>query len=556
VDQVDQVDQVDASSDEGRSEFAGAVGQYLTELLEEHPTQASFLGLREQDHRLGDYSAEGFARREESAAAWLERFDGFDPSTLAPGEPVDLALLQAHLGRQVATAGFAGWRRNVTTYLENGVFELFVHANRAEKDAVEAAVARLAQVPAVLEAGRENLDPTLMHGELASQWGVRNVRAQVAFMRQGLGPFVADAGLRAKLEEAGRVAADAYAAFASAVEAMAARADGSYAFGEERYDAVLRIGEGFGFGARELREMGRAQVEEIDGRMREVAGRIAGGGGGATEWRAVARELRDQHPASMEDMLRAYRDETAKARAFVAEHRIVPLPEGEVCAVEPAPLFLRNSAPVASYFPPAYVGAGSGGTFNVPFTSDDASEEERAARLHSNSFFEIPAVTVHEAYPGHHLHFAAATVTNMLRQVLTSTYMVEGWGLYVEQMMAEAGYYESDQARLGQLSARLFRAGRMVVDTSLHLGDMTMDEATAFMSERCGLPEQTARGEVLRYCSWPTQASAYLTGALEIERMAGHWTAGGHGSLAEFHQALVTSGKLPLGVAARAIGLV
>jgi uncharacterized protein (DUF885 family) len=75
------------------------------------------------------------------------------------------------------------------------------------------------------------------------------------------------------------------------------------------------------------------------------------------------------------------------------------------------------------------------------------------------------------------------------------------------------------------------------------------------MSERCGFPLPTARGEVLRYCSWPTQASAYLTGALEIERMAGLWAEQGLGTLTAFHDALTSSGKLPLGVAARAIGL-
>jgi uncharacterized protein (DUF885 family) len=75
------------------------------------------------------------------------------------------------------------------------------------------------------------------------------------------------------------------------------------------------------------------------------------------------------------------------------------------------------------------------------------------------------------------------------------------------------------------------------------------------MAERCGFPRPTAYREVLRYCSYPTQASSYLTGALEIERMARDWTGSGRGPLSAFHDALTTSGKLPLGVAARAIGL-
>jgi uncharacterized protein (DUF885 family) len=535
--------------------FEDAVASFLSEHLRQDPTEASFLGLTEHDHQLSDVTADGFAEREAAAAQWLTRFEAFEEASLSEGQQIDLALLRARLGSEVATADFEGWRRNVTMYLENGVFELFVHGNRDEGDAVEAAVARLALVPAALEAGRANLTPSLMDPVLTREWGVRNVQAQAAFMEHGLGALVADADLRRRLESAGAEAASAYASFATVVEELAEQADGrdgSYVFGEERYDSVLRIGEGFGYGARGVQEMGRQQMAEIDAQMSELAQRI----GGTADWRRVVEGLRDSHPESMDELLRCYREETARAREFVRERGIVELPEGESCDVEPAPLFLRSGAPVASYFPPAYFGPASAGTFNVPFTPEGASEEEQEARLRSNSYFEIPGVTAHEAYPGHHLHFAAARETNALRQVLTSTYMVEGWGLYVEKMMGEQGYYPSDEAKLGQLSMRLFRAGRMVVDTSLHLGQMSIDQATAFMSERCGFPELTARGEVLRYCSWPTQASAYLTGALEIDRMAGRWVDGGQGSLAEFHQALVTSGKLPLGVAARAIGLV
>jgi uncharacterized protein (DUF885 family) len=315
---------------------------------------------------------------------------------------------------------------------------------------------------------------------------------------------------------------------------------------------VLQVGEGFAFDARTLREMGREQVVSLSAQMAELAEQIEG----TPEWRVVLDRLRDDHPTTMDELLDRYRAETARARDFVRASGIVSIPEGESCAVEPAPLFLRSAAPVASYFPPPFFGPPSRGTFNVPFTPDDATLEEREARLRSNSFAELPGVTAHEAYPGHHLHFAAAQGTNALRQILTSTYMIEGWGLYVENMVGEHGFYPTPETRLAQLSMRLFRAGRIVVDTSLHLGEMGIDEATTFMAERCGFPVPTAHREVLRYCSYPTQASSYLTGALEIERMAGAWTSSGRGTLTEFHDALIRSGKLPLGVAARAIGLV
>ena len=138
-----------------------------------------------------------------AAARWLERFATWPEDGVTPEQRIDLALLRAHLGQQGATADFDAWRRYPTAYLENGVFELFVHGTRDEDAAVEAAVQRLAQVPDALRAGRENLDPTLVDAELARQWAIPNAAAQASFMRQGLAGFVADPVRRAELVAAG-----------------------------------------------------------------------------------------------------------------------------------------------------------------------------------------------------------------------------------------------------------------------------------------------------------------------------------------------------------------
>ena len=94
--------------------------------------------------------------------------------------------------------------------------------------------------------------------------------------------------------------------------------------------------------------------------------------------------------------------------------------------------------------------------------------------------------------------------------------------------MRDAGFF-TPQEVVGQLEARLFRAARIVVDTSLHTDRMSFDEAVSFMHEKALLPWPTARSEVARYCAWPTQASAYLTGAMAIERERGTtgWPVGG-----------------------------
>jgi uncharacterized protein (DUF885 family) len=131
-------------------------------------------------------------------------------------------------------------------------------------------------------------------------------------------------------------------------------------------------------------------------------------------------------------------------------------------------------------------------------------------------------------------------------------------------VMRERGFFTEPIHELFHLEATIFRAARIIVDTSLHLGDMTFDEAVTFMTTKVPLPEPTARAEVGRYCWWPTQASAYLTGCLEILRIRDRWLeARGLGEvpkadleasvLREFHDQLASSGALPLGLAERAV---
>ena len=160
----------------------------------------------------------------------------------------------------------------------------------------------------------------------------------------------------------------------------------------------------------------------------------------------------------------------------------------------------------------------------------------------------MATTAVHEAYPGHHWHLMTMKEARPgPADLRPPTYFAEGWALYAEGMMRDAGFFTPEQ-ELGQLEARLFRAARIVVDTSLHTGEMSVDEAVAFMHDEALVPLPTARSEVARYCAWPTQASAYLTGAMAIERARDEWVAAG-GALRDFHDA---SG--PFGLHAGAAG--
>lgn len=533
-----------------RDRFARLVDEFVREQCALNPALATFLGFTDRDHEVIDTSAAGFRHRDDRDRHWLQVFEQIGERELSDDQRVDRQLLIARLGAAVRTADFESWRRSPEHYVADGVFELFVHQMRPEAEAVAAAIDRLAAVPRIVADAKANLDASMAHSDIIRR-DLVSVRGQAVFLRDELGSFVSDPALRDRLVKAAAPAAQAYDELGDHLEQLAQRATGTFVFGEQRYNAVLQQGEMLTYGARELRELGRREYDALDAQMQAVAQRISG----SPDWKALLPSLQKRCAADLPGMLQDYRDATDRARTFVIDHDLMTVPPTERCAVEPAPAFMRGSTAVASYFPAAPFMPGSRGTFNVPYTPDGASPSEVADRLQSNALYEIPATTAHEAYPGHHLHFVHMANANAVRQFMQSTYFVEGWALYTEKMMAEQGFYRDDSELLGQLAGRIMRAARVVVDTSLHLGEMSVDEAAEFMRDKVGLPPSVAKAEALRYAAWPTQASAYLTGAIEIERARDRWLAAGRGTLRQFHDAICDQGALPPGLAARAIGV-
>jgi uncharacterized protein (DUF885 family) len=354
------------------------------------------------------------------------------------------------------------------------------------------------------------------------------------------------------------VAFEGWVAF---LEDLRRRATGEWRLGEERYTRLLREREALADDARSLRDRGRAEYDRLDAEMRALAREAWG----TDDWNGVLERAKADRPGTEEEMRSAYEDWTARARTFLVETRLVTLPDGERCVVEPSPVFQRPVIGVASYSSPPAFSDSMLGHFFVPFAPDGTPPDEVARRLGANNFATIPTISVHEAYPGHHWHLATRKLNpRPMRRVFSTPYFSEGWALYAERVARERGFFTDPLQELYHLQATIFRAARIIVDTSLHAGDMTEAEAIEFMVDKASLPEPTARAEVGRYCWWPTQASAYLTGCLEILRIRDRYLAarGYAGTpavdvpvevLRGFHDRLALSGSLPLGLAERAV---
>jgi len=528
------------------------IDRYLAERWREYPVAATSVGIDGYDDKITDYSLDAIHRRYDLEDEWHARFSAIGDDGLSLDQQIDRDLIVSTLRGMQIMRDWQVWKRDPATYLGpglTGVFVLFLHRVKPEHELAQAAAARLKAVPALLEHGKKHLDAALASPILVER-AIGQCRAAITYARTMVPSEVSDAGDRELLSEAGELAARAYEDFLDFLTAFLADASGPFAIGEEHYSALLLEKEMLSYGAREMRERGRSTFSEIDADMARRANALQG----TKDWRAVLEKLHSDHPTTPEAMRQGYEDWTERARQYLIDRDLVTMIDGERCLVEPSPPFQRPMLAVASYSSPPAFKPSLTGHFFVPFPPEGTSDDDVQKRLQTNSYTIIPTIAVHEAYPGHHWHLITMQSNpRPLRKVLSTSYFTEGWGLYAELMMMQEGFYDDPKYELGVADARIFRAARIVVDTSLHIGDMTFDEAVNFMMESTGFSEPTARAEVGRYCSWPTQASSYLTGSLEIERMRDRYFAEERGDLRSFHDRLARSGALPIGLAERAL---
>ncbi|MGE4603090.1 MAG: DUF885 domain-containing protein [Planctomycetota bacterium] len=171
--------------------------------------------------------------------------------------------------------------------------------------------------------------------------------------------------------------------------------------------------------------------------------------------------------------------------------------------------------------------------------------------LASRPIYEMEALALHEAVPGHHLQLALQNELEGLpawRKVTHFTAYIEGWGLYAESLGEAMGFYTDPYSRFGKLSYEMWRALRLVVDTGIHEYGWSRDRAIEVMLENSALTRQNVEAEVDRYIAWPGQALAYKIGELEIQDLVknSRMRLGNAFDIRSFHDHLLAAGSMPL----------
>ena len=157
----------------------------------------------------------------------------------------------------------------------------------------------------------------------------------------------------------------------------------------------------------------------------------------------------------------------------------------------------------------------------------------------------------HESYPGHHMQVSLALTNSSLHPILRYIGVsgsVEGWALYTERLADEMGLYSSDISRLGMLSNEAYRAARLVVDPGMHVMGWTRDDAIQYMLDHTAEGIDSLTSEVDRYAAVPGQATSYLLGSLEIQRLRekAELALGDDFDIREFHDRILANGGVTL----------
>lgn len=207
-------------------------------------------------------------------------------------------------------------------------------------------------------------------------------------------------------------------------------------------------------------------------------------------------------------------------------------------------------APVPASIAPKYTAGRYIGT--SPNSTDPGYYWVNTYDLPSRPLYAIPALTAHEAVPGHHLQGSLNselpnTIPQFRRDLYLSAYG-EGWGLYTESLAAEMGIYTTPYERFGQLTYSMWRACRLVVDTGMHVFGWSREKAVNYMASNTALSLHEINTEIDRYISWPGQALAYKIGEIQIRnlRAKAEEALGSNFDIRAFHEVILGKGTLTL----------
>lgn len=535
--------------------------QYWSYQLDQYPEFASSLGVDDPIGRVSDASLEAEDARVAKAKLWLAQLDAIDTATLSEDDKTNFGILRRTLAEEIEANGYGqrtinftnrgGWHQNFASMQNNLPFrnaqDYRTYVNRLKQYAKvndqSIAVANKALAggyvqPCVSMEGYEtSISGLLTDDPKLSRFYQPFTRKRPESIDEATFASLADDASQTIQIIINPALKKHLAWYTKDYAPKCAKAPGISAQpgGAKYYDFRIRQMTTTAKTADEIHNIGLSEVKRIRAEMVEVAKEA-----GYDTREAFIEHLRTdpQYYAKtpeelMEKVARVNKIIDGKMPSIIG--KLARLPYG----IKEIPAETAEGTTTA-YYNPGSPEVGIAGFYYV-----------NTSKLDQRPFWEIPALSVHEAVPGHHQQIALQQELDMpdfRKYGAFFTAFVEGWGLYSERLGIEMDLYDTPAKNMGRLSYEMWRACRLVVDTGIHSKGWSKQRAIDFMTDNTALSEANIEAEVNRYISWPAQALAYKMGELKIRELRSKATRelGDKFDLRAFHDVVLGQGAVPL----------
>lgn len=523
----------------------------MEEYLSWNPGLATQVGWHKHDHVLRDPTRRAAARQVERLNDFISTLEGLRTDGLTGDQLIDrdfavhlfrLRVFELEELRREEKAAFG------PTELGNSLFFLFSRERPSVGERMSSIVARVAAAPEYLERSKETVtNPFKLWNEILYETGERMPR----FLSEVCDFFDMRSEDKDTLKDLRKAVSDANYALDDFNEWMLREvipdASDEISISPGIYRRYLDL-QGFGVTPEETLALATAYLEDVKKKKREVAKGIVASGNPSE----AVKKMRADHAEDFDGVLQEYRRSVLQAREFVVRKGLVTIPEGERLTITPTPSYMAHVVPYAAQYEPGKFDDDMTGQFLV--TPDQGNQ----AILEEHSRAGIVNTSVHEAYPGHHLHGVCGnTNPSSLRLLHSSPDFAEGWGLYCEEMMVSQGYSSTLMGRLTMLNDLGFRIARQICDVKIPMQRMRLDEAAELLVRETGTDIQAAVSEAKAMTLAPTYYMSYFVGKLGVLMMRDDTRAAlGEGfDLRFFHDSLIYSGCMPMQFMRRALAL-
>jgi uncharacterized protein (DUF885 family) len=521
--------------------------RYVQDYFAFYPTVASSLGLHAYDGQITDMSSAAVARRVASLRAYRHALARIDTAALGRLAAFDYDLLCWQVEAELwSLTEEQEHIYNPIVHAYNAMVDMYIKRDYAPlPERAAALVQHLNQVPEALHIARQSLSHRLP----------RVLVEEAMTIFAGLHSFLStdlpaalhaleDRPLQRRFAAAHQRAAAALQEFQLFLRNdLLPTAHSSFALGAQRFANLLQYNELIDLPLEKLLALGEQDLARNQAHLAAVAARI-------DPTRSVQEHMHllgRNHPPA-QHLIAETRALLDNLRGFLQERDLVTLPAAEHCLVEPTPPFARWAFALMDTAGP-FEQAACESFYYITLPEADWTPAQVEGWLSKFDFATLTDVSIHEAYPGHYIHFTRVRqAPTKLAKVFATYSHYESWAHYAEQMMLDQGYGDDDPTlRMAQLAEALVRNCRFICAIKMHAGEMRIEEATRFFMQHAYMDPLTASKEAWRGTHDPGYINYTLGKLLLLKLLEEYKAAHGHTfSLKRFHDEYISYGSPPI----------